>query len=63
MKPAKIIIEEKKDDVKEKIAFLFTIFLDFEAAFFLVRDTPLIFFLNKLLKKCYLIFFLSCRGW
>ena len=68
MKPAKIINEEKIDEEKEELFFLFIIFLDLEWTFFLVgfflpltlfRDNPLVLFLNKLFKEYAHMFLLS----
>ena len=72
MKPAKIINEEKIDEEKKLLFFLFTIFLDLELTFFLVgyflpltlfRDNPLVLFFNKLLKEYAHMFLLSFRRW
>ena len=71
MKPAKIIKEEKIDEEKELLFFLFTIFLDLEWTFILVgyflpltlfRDNPLILFLNKLLKEYAHMFLYRLEG-
>ena len=60
IKPAKIINEEKIDELKEWLFFLCTVFIDLEWTFFLVgffltltlaRDILLVFFLNKLSKR------------